>query len=95
MKEIVKTRKRIFKGAGMLIGVMAGAMTGVLAVILTGQIAIIGAVSAAVSLPAGLLLEKKFRQGAETEKYERRTGAYISLTLLGAAAFLICFFLAK
>ena len=78
-----------------MMGVVVGAMTGVLAVILSGQMAIIGAVSAAVSLPAGFLLEKKFRQGAETEKDVRRTGAYISLTLLGVAAFLICFFLAK
>jgi hypothetical protein len=95
MEENVKTRKRIFKGGGSLMGVVAGAATGVLAVILTGQMGIIGAVSAAVSLPVGLLLEKKFQQGAETGKDVKSTIAYVAWILLGVALFLICFFLVK
>lgn len=94
MERDVKTSRKIFKGAGILTGLLIGTLAGIIAVLLSGQMGIIGAVAAAVSIPSGLVLEKKF-QGAEIERNAKSKGAYIALTLVGVGMFFICFFLLK
>jgi hypothetical protein len=87
-------KPRIFKGAGILIGLVLGSVTGILAALLTGVIGIIGAIAASVAFPTGLFIEKKF-QGEQGGHLIKGQETYLILFLIGVILFFICFFLVK
>ena len=93
MDKHEKQKTGIFQGAGYLIGFLLGTVAGILAVMLTGIHGIIGAVAAAVAVPSGLLLERKFRNEA-AENGKAGSKGYTLLLIFGLILFLICFFMA-
>ena len=93
MEKKETSRPQLFKGAGIIMGIVIGSLTGIAFVSLTGVMGFIGAVSAAVALPLSLLLEKKFRRSGPVIPGTSKT--YLLLTALGTALFFICFFAVK
>lgn len=91
-QEIYKTR--IFKGAGILIGLAVGLVAGIVTVVITGIMGLIGAVSASVAVPAGIYFETKF-QGKQKEQKAKERRIYLWLIGVGLILFFICHFLVK
>jgi 4-hydroxybenzoate polyprenyltransferase len=93
MDKHEKQKTGIFQGAGYLIGFLLGAVAGILAVILTGIHGLIGVIAAAVAIPSGLLLERKFQNKAAENGKTGRKG-YTLLIIFELILFIICFFMA-
>ena len=87
-------KPRIFKGAGILIGLLLGSTAGILVASITGVMGLIGAIAGAVALPSGLYLERKFRR-EEAGNLRKGQRTYLLLFLIGTVLFFICFLLAK
>ena len=83
----------IFTGAGYLTGLLIGAVAGVLVVKLTGIHGLIGAISAAIAIPSGYLMERKFQK--EEPSGGRAIRRYIAMIISGVILFFICFFILK
>ena len=82
-------RRRVFKGAGIILGFLMGSLTGIVFVIITGVTGLIGAVSVSVALPLSLFLEKKFRRREAVTM--RALAIYLPMIVLGTVLFIICF----
>ena len=52
---------KLFKGAGYLIGFFIGSLIAVIFVAISGVEALIGPIVCSVSVPTGMVLEKKFK----------------------------------
>jgi hypothetical protein len=61
MENSSVNKTRIYKGAGYIIGFVTGTITAIAFVAITGIEALIGAIAAAVAIPVGMGLEKKFQ----------------------------------
>jgi len=91
MKNQIEKKIKIFKGAGYLIGFLLGTAIAVLFVAMTGVEALIGAIAAAVSIPAGMVLEQKF-QGKDAATKSGTGKFLIAFLALGILVFVLVVF---
>ena len=82
MEHPTEKKIKLFKGAGYLIGFLIGTVVAVLFVAISGVEALIGAIAAAVSIPAGIGLEEKF-QVKEPENRSKGNNLKIAFLVLG------------
>jgi len=87
-------KPRIFKGAGIIIGILLGSVAGIAVVSITGVVGLIGAIAGAVGLPAGLYFERKF-QRVQSGQFINSQKTYLLMILTGVVLFFICFLLVK
>jgi hypothetical protein len=85
--------RRVFKGAGFILGFIIGAVIGISTVAITGINGIIEDVSASIAIPAGYFLEKKFQKKLpDCDKENRKF--YFLLLILGTVLFFCLFLIA-
>jgi polyferredoxin len=92
-------KPKIFKGAGVLIGLAIGMVAGIVTVVITGIMGLIGAVSASVAVPAGIYFETKFqgkqKEHKTEEQKDKERRIYLWLIGVGLILFFVCYFLVK
>ncbi len=93
MENSTVKKKNLFKGAGYLIGFLIGTVLAVLFVAITGVEALIGAIAGSVSIPAGIVLEKKI-QGKETLSKSKDEQFLIVFLVLGIVLITVAIFFA-
>lgn len=95
MKNLTETKKRSFKGAGMLIGFTIGIAAAALLYVITEEISTSIPIFAGVSLPLGMAIEKKL-QGQKTETIKPKTkNSLIIIMALGVVLLSGMYFYAK
>lgn len=82
MENHTEKKTKLSKGAGYLIGFLIGTVVAVLFVAITGIDAFIVAFAAAVSIPAGIVFEKKL-QGKEPENKSKEERFTVTFLVLG------------
>ena len=94
METNEKVRPLVFNGAGIIAGLIIGAVIGISVLFITGSAGLIGAISAAVAIPAGIFLENRIREKQSSQKRKAEI-VYMLLIFLGSVMFFMCCFLVK
>lgn len=94
MKNAEVTNRKTLKGAGYLTGALTGIIAAIATFILTENIAISIPVFAGLSIPLGMIIEKKLQDGTG-EKDKRAQKLMIAVVVTGVFFFLSLIFITK
>ena len=94
MKNAEVTNRKNLKGAGYLAGALTGIIAAIATFILTENIAISIPVFAGLSIPLGMIIEKKLQDGTG-EKDKRAQKLMIAVVVTGVFFFLSLIFITK
>ncbi|PLX07863.1 MAG: hypothetical protein C0596_08970 [Marinilabiliales bacterium] len=95
MKNLTETKKRPFKGAGMLIGFTIGSSAALVLYLLTREITTSIPIFAGVCVPIGMAIEKKLQGEEKQESKPKTKNLMIFIITLGLILLSGLYFYAK
>ncbi|PWD99545.1 hypothetical protein [Marinilabilia rubra] len=82
MEKSIEKKRKVFKGAGYLLGFLIGTLVAVIFVVITGVEALIGAIAGAVAVPSGMFLDKKLQNQSDTSQTADKS-VFLVLLIVG------------